>query len=71
MGKNLRIARDRAWAQVLTSRGKEPEFWGPYVEEWQKPPHVGVDGQAKWEKWVQSGLFRMLIRKGAFPIYVC
>jgi len=63
VGKNLRIARDRAWEQTLASRGKEPEFWGPYVEEWQNPPQVGVSAQAKWEKWVTSGIGRLLIRK--------
>lgn len=66
MGKNLKIAKDRAWNLTLTSRGKEPTFWGPYAEEWQKPPSVGVESQAKWEKWVQSSIGRLLIRKGRY-----
>jgi hypothetical protein len=64
MGKNLRIARDRAWNLTLASRGKDPSFWGPYVEEWQKPPAVRAESQAKWEKAVTSGIGRLLIRKG-------
>jgi hypothetical protein len=32
LSRNLRIARDRAWDQTLTSRGKGPDFWGSYVE---------------------------------------
>jgi len=63
VGKNLRIARDRAWEHTLVSRGKAPEFWGPYVEEWQVPPKVGVTPQAKWEKWITSSIGRLIIRK--------
>ncbi|KAF8323956.1 hypothetical protein DL93DRAFT_2070105 [Clavulina sp. PMI_390] len=63
MGKNLRIARDRAWNLTLASRGKEPTFWGPYVEEWRQPPSVGVQSQARWEKFITSGIGRLIIRK--------
>jgi len=59
----LRIARDRAWDLTLASRGKDAGFWGPYVEEWQEPPTAKSDSQAKWEKWVTSGIGRLLIRK--------
>ncbi|KIP05074.1 hypothetical protein PHLGIDRAFT_19813 [Phlebiopsis gigantea 11061_1 CR5-6] len=38
LSKNLRIARDRAYDQTIVSRGKGPEFWTPYVEEWDNPP---------------------------------
>ena len=40
LSRNIRIARDRAWAQTVVSRGKGPDFWQPYVEEWQNPPPV-------------------------------
>jgi len=63
LGKNMRIARDRAWDQVLASRGKAPEFWGPYIEEWQRPPQVGTNPQTSWEKWVTSSIGRMIIRR--------
>ena len=40
LSRNIRIARDRAWAQTVASRGKGPDFWQPYVEEWQNPPSL-------------------------------
>ncbi|CCM03818.1 uncharacterized protein FIBRA_05967 [Fibroporia radiculosa] len=36
----LRIARERAYAQTIQSRGKGNDFWRPYVEEWDIPPKV-------------------------------
>ncbi|KAJ2930310.1 hypothetical protein H1R20_g6757, partial [Candolleomyces eurysporus] len=42
LSKNIRIARDRAWQHTVESRGKGPEFWRPYVEEWEVPPQVDV-----------------------------
>ncbi|KAF8311808.1 uncharacterized protein EI90DRAFT_2952720 [Cantharellus anzutake] len=68
LGKNLHIARDRAWDQVLVSRGKAKEFWGPYFEEWEKPPQVSLDFRARWEKWITSPVGRLVIRKGTFSI---
>ncbi|PPQ87727.1 hypothetical protein CVT24_008416, partial [Panaeolus cyanescens] len=49
LSRNIRIARDRAWDQTVASRGKGPEFWRGYVEEWEEPPRVGVekDGMIK------------------------
>ncbi|TFK19669.1 hypothetical protein FA15DRAFT_626455 [Coprinopsis marcescibilis] len=38
LSKNIRIARDRVWDQAVQSRGKGPDFWRPYVEEWDNPP---------------------------------
>ncbi|KAI0275468.1 hypothetical protein BC834DRAFT_815752 [Gloeopeniophorella convolvens] len=43
LSRNLRIARERAWEQTITSRGKGPTFWQPYVEEWDVPPKVDAD----------------------------
>ncbi|KIK00917.1 hypothetical protein K443DRAFT_678842 [Laccaria amethystina LaAM-08-1] len=40
LARNMRIARDRAWDQTVLSRGKGPDFWRPYVEEWEHPPVV-------------------------------
>ncbi|KAF9458785.1 hypothetical protein BDZ94DRAFT_1200543 [Collybia nuda] len=59
LSKNIRIARDRAWAQTITSRGKGPEFWGPYVEEWENPPKVVVEKYGGVKRWVggRVGLF--------------
>ncbi|KIJ66628.1 hypothetical protein HYDPIDRAFT_129676 [Hydnomerulius pinastri MD-312] len=40
ISRNIRIARQRAWDQTVASRGKGPDFWQPYVEEWDTPPVV-------------------------------
>ena len=45
LSRNIRIARDRAWAQTVASRGKGPDFWQPYVEEWQNPPSLASDSK--------------------------
>jgi hypothetical protein len=44
----MRVARERIYAQTVASRGKGPDFWGPYVEEWADPPkmRMGSDGKA-------------------------
>ncbi|KAF8167140.1 hypothetical protein B0H34DRAFT_680424 [Crassisporium funariophilum] len=59
--RNIRIARDRAWDQTVTSRGKGPDFWQPYVEEWQEPPSVELDSKKQKfvNKWLRGwfGLF--------------
>ncbi|KAG8946346.1 hypothetical protein FRC04_011892 [Tulasnella sp. 424] len=61
LSKNLTIAKNRAWDQVVASRGKGPDFWGPYVEEWERPPKVQIGG-FQWEKWVGGWIGRYIIR---------
>ncbi|KAG8923327.1 hypothetical protein FRC01_012888 [Tulasnella sp. 417] len=61
LSKNLVIAKTRAWDQVVASRGKGPDFWGPYVEEWERPPKVQIGG-FEWEKWVGGWIGRYIIR---------
>jgi hypothetical protein len=60
LARNIRIARERAWDQTITSRGKGPDFWGSYVEEWDVPPPVDL-GDKKRQGWVWAtgrlGLF--------------
>ncbi|KAG7088851.1 hypothetical protein E1B28_012805 [Marasmius oreades] len=61
LSRNIRIARDRVWDQTLLSRGKGPEFWKPYVEEWDNPPPVEVS-----EPWVEKmfgGWFGLFVVK--------
>ncbi|KIJ54015.1 hypothetical protein M422DRAFT_58281 [Sphaerobolus stellatus SS14] len=65
LSRNLRIARDRAWDLTVQSRGKGPDFWGPYVEEWQAPPQVQPGGR-RWQKWVTNSFARIIIRKVVF-----
>jgi hypothetical protein len=62
--KNIRIARDRAWDQTVASRGKGPEFWQPYVEEWQNPPKMDLETKQDKlvEKWL-GGWFGLFIVK--------
>lgn len=40
LSRNIRIARERAYDQTITSRGKGADWWRPYVEEWDNPPRV-------------------------------
>ncbi|KAF8622830.1 hypothetical protein AX15_006719, partial [Amanita polypyramis BW_CC] len=47
LAKNIRISRERAWAQTVSSRGKGPGFWQPYVEEWENPPKIERSRQGK------------------------
>ncbi|KAF8639360.1 hypothetical protein AX17_001549 [Amanita inopinata Kibby_2008] len=47
LSKNIRIARERAWAQTIASRGKGLEFWQPYVEEWENPPRLEKKNRRK------------------------
>lgn len=63
LSKNIRIARERAWDQTVASRGKGPEFWQPYVEEYAVPPKIGG---WRWEKWVGNSIVRMVLMRGAF-----
>ncbi|KAH8099886.1 hypothetical protein BXZ70DRAFT_941695 [Cristinia sonorae] len=54
LSRNLRIAKDRTWDYTLRSRGKGPEFWKPYVEEWDAPPRVTGD---EWSvAWFMTSL---------------
>jgi len=54
LSRNIRIARDRAWDQTVASRGKGPDFWQPYVEEWQNPPPI--DSNSMTNKFVNKWL---------------
>lgn len=47
LSRSLRNARERAYDQTIASRGKGPDFWGPYVEEWENPP------RAMGESWLE------------------
>jgi hypothetical protein len=64
LSRNIRIARDRAWAQTVASRGKGPEFWQPYVEEWQNPPSVSLNSKVNHFVNKRFGLF--VVKRGMF-----
>jgi len=60
LSKNLRIARERAWELTVRSRGKDIEFWQPYVEEWQEPPEAP---HSNWQKGINLWAFMFLTKR--------
>lgn len=46
VARNIRVVRRRVWDQTVASRGKGPEFWQPYIEEWDSPPVVNE----RWDR---------------------
>ncbi|KAG8920928.1 hypothetical protein FRC02_000563 [Tulasnella sp. 418] len=62
LSKNIRLAKERAWNQVVISRGKAPDFWGPYVEEWEEPPRI-LPHSPKWGKWLGSWIGRLVVNQ--------
>lgn len=63
LSKNIRIARDRAWQHAVESRGKGPDFWQPYVEEWEVPPQVDVK-EGFLEKAIGGWLGMLVVKQG-------
>ena len=70
LSRNIRIARDRAWDQTVASRGKGPEFWQPYVEEWEHPPRLNVESkQNKFiEKWLGGWFGLFVVKRGIIHV---
>ncbi|WVQ77005.1 hypothetical protein IAR50_006684 [Cryptococcus sp. DSM 104548] len=75
--KNLKIARSRAYALTVSSRGKPREFWSHgYIEEWAQPPtpeagDVDKDGKrirqsSAWISWVLWWPTQLILRKYLF-----
>ena len=64
LARNMRIARDRAWDQTVASRGKGPDFWCPYVEEWEHPPVVQRSELVK--RWFGGWFGLFVIKRGMF-----
>lgn len=64
--RNIRIARDRAWAQTVASRGKGPDFWKGYVEEWETPPFVDESAQGVILKAFETSMGRFILKKCEF-----
>ncbi|KAF9553374.1 hypothetical protein CPC08DRAFT_713792 [Agrocybe pediades] len=63
LARNIRIARDRVWDYTVASRGKGPDFWKSYVEEWDRPP---MPQQSGWEKKAEKligGWFGLFVVK--------
>lgn len=64
LSRNIRIARERAWAHTVASRGKGPDFWKPYVEEWDFPPAVNVTTQGRLKKMLSGWVSTFVIKRG-------
>lgn len=65
LSRNIRIARQRAWDQTVASRGKGPDFWQPYVEEWDVPPVVDESLSARMSNAMGTWTLGVVVKKGA------
>lgn len=63
LAKNIRIARQRAWDQTVASRGKGPDFWQPYVEEWEFPPMVNEKRWNHIDRMAKTWFWKLIIQK--------
>lgn len=66
MTRQLRKARAAAYEATVQSRGKPPEFWSSYVEEWAVPPVEKAATRLEKKVWYErlSGpLIRMFVLK--------
>ncbi|KAF9477017.1 hypothetical protein BDN70DRAFT_838357 [Pholiota conissans] len=61
LSRNINIARDRVWDQTVASRGKAPDFFGPYVEEFSRPPLVKY--KQSWVEKVVGGPVGLFVVK--------
>jgi len=66
LSRNIRIARQRAWDQTVASRGKGPDFWQPYVEEWDVPPIVDEGFSSRVSSTMSIWAVGVVVRKGAY-----
>lgn len=64
LSRNIRIARQRAWDQTVASRGKGPDFWKPYVEEWDIPPIVDESIGARVSSTMGIWAIGVVVKKG-------
>ncbi|TFK91857.1 hypothetical protein K466DRAFT_659724 [Polyporus arcularius HHB13444] len=68
LSRNIRIARERAYEQTIQSRGKGPDWWRPYVEEWDNPPKV-VKVSWGWRVFMSGPVGRIVAKVIAFPLH--
>ncbi|KAI0086817.1 hypothetical protein BDY19DRAFT_907993 [Irpex rosettiformis] len=67
LSRNMRVARSRAYEQTIVSRGKGPDFWQPYVEEWDNPPQVK---RSKLSKFASSSVGRTSVKLLLAPLHL-
>ena len=70
LSRNIRLARQPAWDQTVASRGKGPEFWQPYVEEWDVPPVVKADFISRVMNKLGLFFVIVLVKRGGYPDFV-
>ncbi|EIW87449.1 hypothetical protein CONPUDRAFT_116711 [Coniophora puteana RWD-64-598 SS2] len=63
LAKNIRVARQRAWDQTVASRGKGPDFWQPYVEEWEFPPMVNEKRWGRLDTIAKTWFWKLIVQK--------
>jgi hypothetical protein len=63
VARNIRVARQRVWDQTVASRGKGPDFWQPYVEEWDSPPVVN-ERPGRLDRMFKMWFWKLIIQKG-------
>jgi len=63
LSRNIRIARERVWVQTVASRGKGPDFWQPYVEEWEFPPVVDITPRGRLKKFFSGSIGTFFIKR--------
>lgn len=71
LSRNIRIARDRAWDQTVASRGKGPDFWQPYVEEWETPPNLNIETKQDKlvKKWLGGWFGLFVVKRSKSCVY--
>ncbi|KAG2138073.1 uncharacterized protein EDB93DRAFT_1165941 [Suillus bovinus] len=62
VARNIRVVRRRVWDQTVASRGKGPDFWQPYVEEWDSPPVVN-ERRGRLDRMFKMWFWKMIIQK--------
>lgn len=65
LARNIGIARQRAWDQTVTSRGKGPDFWQQYVEERDVPPVVDESLNARVSDTMSIWALGIVVKRGA------
>ncbi|TCD66516.1 hypothetical protein EIP91_001292 [Steccherinum ochraceum] len=60
----------RAWDQTLLSRGKQPDFWKPYVEEWENPPQAKPSRALSVAGLMSSFAGRWVVKLALSPLHL-
>jgi hypothetical protein len=66
LSRDIHVACDRAWDYTVASRGKGPDFWQPYVEEWECPPVVS-ESVLDTFRTALSGWIGIVLVKSMYP----